>query len=197
MTVELEARALAGDARAQVELARRLDQQGRHGEAIDWLARAGRVDDVEALTLLGLRLLTGQDAPCLPADGVRLLSSAGALGGADAAGHLAVLMGGGIYVRQNWKGALDCLQHAAEHGSASAQAQLRILAGADQGDAPSGPDAWRRLREGVDLTAWTTPAQSVTLSDDPFIKAYPSLLPPAAWDCSTTQSQAAGGSSDG
>ena len=180
MTVDLEARALAGDARAQVELSQRLDLEGRHGEAVDWLARAGRADDVEALTLLGLRLLTGRDAPHLPTDGARLLSTAATLGGADAAGHLAVLIGGGIHVRQNWPVALDLLQRAAELGSASARTQLRILAGADKAGAPDRPEDWRRLREAVDLAAWTAPAVGVSLSQSPLVRSFQSLLPPAA-----------------
>jgi len=180
MTVDLEARALAGDARAQVQLSQRLDQQGRHGEAVDWLARAGGARDVEALTLLGLRLLTGQHAPRLPADGLRLLSDAASLGGADAAGHLAVLIGGGIHARQSWPVALDMLQRSAELGSASSQAQLRILAGVDEGGEPAGPEAWRTLREGVDMAAWAAPAQGVTLSASPLVRSFPGLVPAAA-----------------
>ncbi len=189
MTVELEARATAGDARAQVEFAQRLDQLGRHGEAVDWLARASRADDVEALTLLGLRLLTGQNAPCLPAEGVRLLSDAATRGGADAAGHLAVLIGGGIYAQQSWPVALDLLQRSAELGSASARTQLRILAGADESDKPDRPEVWRELREAVDLNAWTTPAPGVTLSQSPFVRSFQGLAPPAACEWVIGQSR--------
>lgn len=189
MTVDLEARALAGDARAQVELSQRLDREGRHGEAVDWLARAGRADDVEALTLLGLRLLTGQDAPYLPTDGARLLSDAAALGGADAAGHLAVLLGGGIHVRQSWPVALDLLQRSAELGSASARTQLRILAGGDEAAAPDRRDDWRGLREAVDLAAWTTPAEGVTLSEAPLVRSFQGLAPAAACEWVIAQSR--------
>ena len=189
MTVDLEARASAGDAKAQVELAQGLDHEGRHAEAVDWLARASRANDIEALTLLGLRLLTGQNAPCLPTDGVRLLSDAAALGGAEAAGHLAVLIGGGIYARQSWPVALDLLQRSAELGSAPARTQLLILAGADESDAPDRPEAWRALREGVDLAAWTTPAQGVTLSEAPLIRSFPNLVSPAVCEWVIQQSR--------
>ena len=189
MTVDLEARALAGDARAQVEFAQRLDELGRHGEAVDWLARAGRADDVQALTLLGLRLLTGDNAPYLPADGARLLSDAASRGGAAAAGHLAVLIGGGIHAQQSWPVALDLLQRSAELGSASARTQLRILAGADEGDRPDRPEAWRELRQAVDMEAWTAPAPGVTLSQSPFVRSFQGLAPPAACEWVIGQSR--------
>ena len=189
MTVDLEAKALAGNARAQVELAQRLDRQGRHDEAVDWLARASRADDVEALTLLGLRLLTGRDAPCLPADGVRLLSDAATRGGADAAGHLAVLIGGGIYARQSWPVALDLLQRSAELGSTSARTQLAILAGVDEVGDPERPEVWRELREAVDLAAWTAPVQGVTRSESPLVRSFQGLAPPAACEWVIQQSR--------
>ncbi len=189
MSADLEVKASAGDTRAQVQLARRLDEQGRHQDAVNWLARAGSAGDAEALSLLGLRLLTGSDAPFLPSDGVRLLSDAAAAGDAEAAGRLAVLIGGGIYARQSWPVALDCLQRSAELGSADAQAQLRILAGAEGGDEPSGPGAWGALRQRVDLAAWTTAPEGVVLSDAPLIKSFAELAPRAACDWVIQQSR--------
>ncbi len=174
----LERRASAGEARARVALAQRLNEQGRHTEAIDWLAKAARSGDVEALTLLGLRLLTGKDAPHLPLDGARLLGDAAAAGGAEAAGHLAVLIGGGFYARQSWPAALDCLQRSSELGSGAAQAQLRILAGA----AESPPDSkdWARLRQAIDLGFWTGAPAAQALSESPCVLAVKGLIPPAA-----------------
>ena len=172
---DVEARALAGDAQAQVRFAEQLDAQGRHGEAVDWLARASRSGDVDALTRLGLRLATGRDAPFLPSDGARLLSDATAAGGAEAAERLAVLVGGGFHIRQSWPMALDLLQRAAALGSASARGQLRILAAA-------GDDAedWPALRQAVDLAAWTSSPSARSLSEAPRIRAIDGLVPAAA-----------------
>ncbi len=107
-----------------------------------------------------MKLLVGRHAPFLPADGARLLGDAAAAGGAEAAGHLAVLIGGGFYVKQSWPAALDWLQRSAELGSGAAQAQLRILAGTDRED--GAPAAWAQLRQAIDLEAWTQapPAES-------------------------------------
>ena len=179
MTSDIETLASAGDPRAQIELAARLDGDGRHAEAVDWLARAGNAGDAEALALLGLRLLTGRNAPFLPADGARLLSDAAAAGNAAAAGHLAVLLGGGFYVKQNWPAALDSLQRSAELGSAAAQAQLRILA---EDDTATPPDQflWARLRRAVDLTAWMTAPAARTILESPLVQTASALVPPRA-----------------
>ena len=48
---------------------------------------------------------------------------------------------------QDWCAALDWLVAAAEAGDEAAQAQLRLLAGADGGD-------WRALADRIDLEAW-------------------------------------------
>jgi hypothetical protein len=174
---ELEQKAASGDIAAQRALAETLDAEGRHTEAIDWLARAGQSGDVEALTVLGHRLLIGANAPFLPADGARLLGNAASGGGGQAAATLAVLIGGGIYARQNWSVALDCLQRSAELGWQSARTQLQILAGAQAG---SDPGDWRRLREAVDLDAWSRPAPSETLCGSPQILSVRGLIPPEA-----------------
>jgi hypothetical protein len=174
---ELERKAESGDLAAQRALAERLDASGRHTEAIDWLARAGRGGDVEALTSLGVRLVTGRDAPFLPADGARLLASAAGAGGARAMERLAVLIGGGFYARQSWDAALDLLQQAAEAGSASAQVQLRLLAGPD---APAG--SWRALRQAVDVAAWTRAPAPRTLSASPRVLAAEGLIAPDVCD---------------
>ncbi|MEI9965649.1 MAG: TonB-dependent receptor [Caulobacteraceae bacterium] len=169
---------------------RALDAQGRHAEAVDCLSRAGRGgNDARALGLLGLRLLTGDRAPFLPAEGARLLGDAAGAGDAEAAGRLAVLIGGGFYARQSWPAALDCLQRSAELGSAFAQTQLRILAGAETTTEPAAPGPLAAAARG----AWTSPPwlavpPSVSLSDSPSVRAVPGLIPPAA--CAWVISQA-------
>ena len=158
---QLERSAASGDVRAQIALAEALDGEGRHTDAIEWLARAGQAGDAEALTRLGVRLLTGQDAPFMPNDGARLLSDAATAGGTEAMERLAVLIGGGFFARQSWPAALDLLQRAAGRGSALAQEQLRLLGG------PAG----------FDPAAWTRAPQPRLLSSSPRIMAVERLLP--------------------
>ena len=177
----LEDRAQAGDAEAQVRLAARLDDQGRHEDAINWLSLAAQSGDAGALTILGMRLLVGRDAPFMPRDGAGLLSDAAARGSADAAAMISVLAGGGFYGPQSWTVALDFLQRSADLGGASARTQLGLLAG-DRAPAPSAPGAWRRLRQGIDVAAWTSAPQAVTLHAAPRVLAVQGLVPPAVCD---------------
>ena len=172
---DIETKAAAGDTRAQIELAAKLDGEGRHTDAINWLARAGKAGDSQALTLLALRLLTGRDAPFLPADGARLLSDAAGAGHAGAAGHLAVLLGGGFFVKQDWRAALAYLVRSAELGSQAAQAQLRILA--DRGDDESD---FKALAAAIDLKTWVTPPEGRTLSEQPLVRAVQAVIPARA-----------------
>ena len=173
----LESKAASGDVRAQRDLAAALDAEGRHTEAVDWLARAGQAGDAEALTDLGLRLMVGKDAPFLPQDGARLLGNAVGAGGARAMEHFAVLIGGGFYAQQSWPVALDLLQRAAEAGSASAQAQLQLLAGR-----PAGEGGWAALRQSVDLAAWMRAPEPKVLSESPRILSVSGLITPAVCD---------------
>ena len=182
---QLERKAAAGDLAAQRALAERLDAEGRHTEAIDWLARAGGAGDVDALTRVAVRLLTGQNAPFLPADGARLLASAADAGGVEAMEHLAVLIGGGFYARQSWAAGLDLLAGAAERGSIPAQAQLQLLAGKARGGA-----SWSELRQAVDVRAWTTAPEPRVLSQSPRVLAVSGLVPPEV--CEWIVGQAAG-----
>ncbi len=187
---DIRAEASTTAARAQIDLAGRLDAEGQHEEAINCLARAAGMGDAEALTVLGLRLVTGQNAPFLPADGARLLSDAVHAGGAAAAGHLAVLVGGGFHARQSWDQGLDLLQRSAELGSSSAATQLRILAGAAGRQEESGSEAWADLRRRVDLSAWTGPPSISILSKSPSVRSVSGLVPPSACAFVIGQSQA-------
>ncbi len=54
---------------ADLEVAARLDAQGRHADAIQRLSLAAQAGDAEALASLGLRLLEGLNAPYLPQQG--------------------------------------------------------------------------------------------------------------------------------
>ena len=180
---DLESEALAGDPGAQVRWAVRLDELGRHYEALDWLARAAKAQDAEALGRLGMKLLLADNAPSRPADGVGLLADAARLGDGQAAGTLAVLAAGGFHAPQNWTAALDNLQRSAELGWEPSREQLRMLGSDPDAASPHPPpDAWRRLRRSVDLPAWTSPPPARVLSASPRVLAIAGLAPPSICD---------------
>lgn len=107
--------------------AQRLDGIGEHHQAVDCLARATQAGSIEAMTQLATRLLAGDRAPRLPAQGAGLLVDAARGGGPQAAARLAVLLGLGAYMPQNWGAAFDALGLAAERGWEPARHQLRTL----------------------------------------------------------------------
>lgn len=152
------------------------DAAGDHRAAVDQLAIGARLKDVEALTRLGKRLLVGDRAPALPAQGAGFLEEAVELGGAEAAAALAVIYAVGASRHHGSADALETLTLAAERGWPSAQAQLRVLA------ADSGSD-WRGLRARVDLAAWQSAPRTTTLSTDPVVRAVSELLDdgPCRW----------------
>jgi hypothetical protein len=174
----IEDRARGGDVRAQLALAERLDAQGQHEDAINWLSRAARTGDTQALARLGFRLLEGVNAPLLPKEGAGLLSDAAARGDAEAAAMISVLAGGGFYGPQSWAVALDYLQRSAELGGRSAQQQLKLLSGdltlAGAADPPAG--VWGRLRRSVDVAGWTRPPAGRLLNSAPQVTAFPGLV---------------------
>ena len=168
--------------RAQVSWAARLDDEGRHYEALEWLARAAKTDDAEAMRVLGLKLITGVDAPFRPKDGVSLLADAAARGDGQAASVVSVLAAGGFHAPQNWSAALDYLQRSAELGFGPAQSQLWLLA-APAALAAAGPARrWRQLRESVDVQAWRQPPPARQLLDVPRVLTVEQLLPAAICD---------------
>ena len=160
-----------------LELAAQCDAEGRHEDAINALAVAARENDFEAMTELGKRLIIGDRAPYLPKDGAKLLSDAARGGNTDAAIRLACMMALGAHVEQNWGSAFGLLVYAAQHGSGSAQGQLRILAGHD---ASSGGDDWEQLARSIDLGSWISPVPGETLNEAPMIRHYPNFLRPEA-----------------
>ncbi len=188
---DLEDRARSGDVRAQVSLAASLDAQGRHEDAINWLSRAAQAGDAESLATLGFRLLSGRNAPAMPKQGAGLLSDAAARGNAEAAAMISVLAGGGFYGQQSWPVALDYLQRSAELGGQSARAQLHLLAGAHGAAVAAGPPAelWRRLRQSVDVAAWTSAPSARTLCPTPLVRAFEGLAPPDVCDWLIQQSR--------
>ena len=128
----------------ELAIAEQCDARGDHDNAIDALARATQLGDIEATTRLGKRLITGVNSPLLPTQGAGFLIEAFNKGGAEAAARLAVLAAAGVYVQSNLAEALGLLTAAAERGWAAAQTQLlalspdRELASLGQGSSPGG-----------------------------------------------------------
>jgi hypothetical protein len=131
---------------------------------------------VPALTRLGAQLLGGEAGNFDPMRGAQLVETAMRAGGAEAAAQMAVLFGAGVCRPQSWDHALDCLQLAAERGSADAQAQLELLCAdrdlaAARGNEPArDAAAWRRLREAVNVADWLQPPERQVISESPRIR---------------------------
>ena len=147
---------------AEIEMAERLDAEGRHDEAIDYLARATQRGSVEAKTRLAKRLIVGDRAPLLWRQGASLMREAALEGGAEAAALLAVLAAAGLGGRHDWKTALELAALAAARGYAPAAEQLRVLATADGGR--------------IDVASWANVPAAVALHDDPDIRLFPSFV---------------------
>jgi prolyl 4-hydroxylase len=155
------------DAPSTLDAAERLEAEGRHEDAVNCLARAAQHGDADALKRLGLRLLSGDHVPCLPAQGVALLSDAVDRGSCEAAARLAVLAALGVEVRRDWRAAFELMQRSAALGWAPAREQLRLLAG-DRGV--------------IDLEAWTAPPAPEILAGDPLIRRFPGFAAPDVCD---------------
>ncbi len=166
----------AGTARAAQH-----DAAGRHNEAINELARATQAGDIEAMTELGKRLVIGDRAPLLPADGTRFLGDAMQAGSSEAALRLAAMAALGAHTEQSWSHALGLLVRAAEQGSESARSQLCVLAGAPPGDVSRAED-WRGLAKRIDLRAWLAPPSGVTLHAEPLVRSFAKFIPDQACD---------------
>jgi prolyl 4-hydroxylase len=149
-------------AKTDIEQAERHDAAGRHDEAIDSLARATQLGDVEAKTRLAKRLIVGDRAPLLWREGAGFLREAAEQGGAEAAALLAVLAAAGAGGRQDWKTALDLARLAAARGWTSAADQLRVLASCSGGR--------------IDVDAWLRTPAPVALHDEPDIRLFPSFI---------------------
>lgn len=166
----------------ELAIAEQCDATGAHDDAINALARATRMGDVEATTRLAKRLIAGDDAPLLPSDGTGFLIQAVNAGGGEAAAKLAVLAAAGVYVEQSLPGALELLAVSAERGWRAAQTQLlaltpdRDLASATSA-ATMPANYWRRLAETVDLGQWTSAPEGQTLHEAPLIRAFERFVP--------------------
>lgn len=135
---ELRRRADAGDLQAQTSLAVRLDQQGAHAQALEWLERAAQAGGGLAQHILGARLLVGRAAPFNPPDGARWVSAAAQQGIPEALALMSVL----ATLSGEWPAARQFMQEAARRGLESAREQVKLLQDPGQFD----PESWAAPR---------------------------------------------------
>jgi len=112
------------------ELARaaQFDAAGNFDEAINCLARGTGEGDAACTGQLGMRLLTGQNAPLLPEEGLQFIGEACAKGHGEGAARAAGVIAMGNGGMADWRRALDWLCRSAEAGWENSQRQLRALA---------------------------------------------------------------------
>jgi hypothetical protein len=183
---EIESKAAAGDAAAQIALAQQCDEDGKNEEAVAWLRRAVATGNRAAKTALAQHLVSR--APYNVFEGIRWALEAIHDGDAEAAHLLAVVAAEGLGMPQSWHGALDYLVKAAESGHALAQGELAALAGrwdiaealAAGTNAPS--QDWRRLRQAIDMAAWLTAPRAREMSQSPRMAVAEKFLPAPACD---------------
>jgi prolyl 4-hydroxylase len=159
---------------SELALAEEHDAAGRHNEAIDVLARATHSGNVACMRQLGKRLLAGDRAPLLAAEGARFLLDAAQRGDGEAAARIAALCALGLYLKPSWPDALRWLVVAAQRGWQPAQGQLRALAETPAGSAEV-PD-WSRLASRLELTPWQSSPPARELSVDPQVQAFDSFI---------------------
>jgi hypothetical protein len=165
----------------ELALAEQCDAAGAHDDAINALARATRLGDVEATTRLGKRLIVGNNAPFLPHDGAGFLIDAMNRGGAEAAARLAVLAAAGVYVQQGLDHALKLTVLAAQRGWRASQSQLLVLtpdsalaSAAERGPLPA--DYWQRVGDSIELARWTSSPEGETLHESPLVRSFPDFI---------------------
>ncbi len=91
------------------------------------LQRRAVAGDAHAQFELGRRLLVGRDAPFAPQDALKLIEAASKQDHTGALQLSAVLAAAAIGRATDWNVAFDFMRRAAEHGDASAQAQIAIV----------------------------------------------------------------------
>ena len=96
--------------------AARFDAAGQHDEAVNELARGTRAGDHDCMRLLGLRLLSGDRAPLLPAEGLSFLADLCAQQQGEGAARAAGVLALGVRAPADWNQALEWLRRSAEAG---------------------------------------------------------------------------------
>jgi prolyl 4-hydroxylase len=134
---DLERLAKAGDAEAQLALARQCEAANNVAMARGWYARAGQQGSVAAMRSLAINLLTRE--PLVEGDGVNMIRAAAHRGDGESAHVCAMLAAQDTALPDRWSVAYECLVRAADAAFAPAREQLNFLGqGFGRGDA----DEW-------------------------------------------------------
>ena len=157
------------------------DAAGQHDAAINELALGTGAGDPACAEQLGMRLLTGDRSPHLPAQGLQFIAEACDKGFGAGAARAAALVAMGIAGPPDWRVALDWLRRSAEAGWQIAQHQLLALcddrAMAEQMAGASKP-SWRSLAAAVQLERWHQSPPPEVKSAEPRVSAFTGLLRP-------------------
>lgn len=173
MGSDIERRAALGYSDSQLVLGLRLEAEGRYDDARAWLTKAAQGGSPDALTALGVNLLVRP--PLAHFDGVKAIIDAANGGGAEAIHIAAAMAAVGAGLPQSWPMALDCLHQSAERGWQQGQEELRLLAG-------SRSDAWKSLRDSIDIDALLKPAQMRVVHERPRVVVAEKFLSPEMCD---------------
>jgi hypothetical protein len=164
---------------AHLSRAAALDAAGNHDGAINELALGTQKNDPQCTRQLGLRLLTGDHAPVLPAEGLRFLGEACDAGLPEAAARAAGILALGVRVPANWPQALAWLCRSAAGGWEPARQQLLALcddrALAARAAASAKPD-WRAVASAVRLDDWRRASPPDVKSAEPRVCAHPGFI---------------------
>jgi predicted 2-oxoglutarate/Fe(II)-dependent dioxygenase YbiX len=135
-------------------------------------------DSTGGMIDLACALLVGRDGVQDVRAGVEWLARAADLGDANALERLATTTAVGVTAPADWPAALDLLQRAAEHGSARAQGQIRLLSQAPGESASS----WAELRASMDVGWWMTAPSRTPLLEAPRVRSAENFAPAAVCD---------------
>lgn len=168
----------------KTEKAARMDEDGNFNEALILLSAASGEGDLDALTLLGRRLLLGDRAPRMPKEGAHMLLEAAQKDHVVAVATMAILQCLGIQQKKNWQDALASIIHAACLGWEPARQQLLILSPEQvETDAleliKSGPASlWQQLGRSIDINKWLNLPAGNLLSESPMVVSFSDFLTP-------------------
>jgi len=169
------------DLNAHLSRAAALDAAGNHEGAINELALGTQKNDPPCTRQLGLRLLTGDYAPLLPAEGLRFLGEACDAGLPEAAARAAGILALGVRGAANWPLALAWLCRSAAGGWEPARQQLLALCddrALAAGAAASAQPDWRAVAQAVRLDDWRRASAAVVKSAEPRVCAHPGFIRP-------------------
>lgn len=122
--------------------------------------------DAAALLDLGLRVMTGRDAPCSPVNGAAVIEFAAERGDARAQLYLSRLAAQGLTSSPGLAPAFDALNRACVSGDSTARAELEFMQA-------------RGLGTLEDVESWlSSPSTPESLSDSPRVMAFRGLVDP-------------------